>query len=476
MKLFISFFENIAKGAGKPMRTRILEPIFHRLFLSFLLFVIAGLVFHGPLMAKTSEQAETLIVTAEGLVDPNADAYKKDKGLMIDDLRRDAQRQAIEKAVGVYVESSTLVENYLLIEDNVLSKSKGLIKQILEQSSPRLGEDGLMHLQIKAEVFLAEVKTALQSLSRESRLSLIREYGNPTISVAVVIRDANRSSDTVPENSTIAENILKEHFIDFGYRVWSEEYTRLLQQDVGAGQTGRKIADFSVIGEAKFKQTAITLKASGIRVTKHVLTSWTVKCINNHTGEEIYFNNKVPKNKSWADEDQALEDIGRLIGEEFSQDFFESQLMKPSQRYQIQLTGLPDYDTALLFKDEFVGLRNILNAELLNFEMNGLSIYEVECTSSGRNFAQVLNNTILKPLNAKLDGPRMQLMSQHGNVVRVAIDPGSQPGLLQHSLQQSPPASLATASPERIGKLITDRELLDKVSRMNPELGKNRQD
>jgi hypothetical protein len=32
---------------------------------------------------------------------------------------------------------------------------------------------------------------------------------------------------------------------------------------------------------------------------------------------------------------------------------------------------------------------------------------------------------------------------------------------------------LATASPERIGKLITDRELLDKVSRMNPELGKN---
>ncbi len=433
---------------------------------TLLLLLAAVLLMPGWTMA--ADKAETLIVTAEGLVDPNADLYKKDKGLMADDLRRDAQRQAIEKAVGVYVESSTLVENYLLIEDKVLSKSKGLIKQILEQSPPRLGEDGLMHMQIKAEVFIADVKTALQSLSKERRLSLIKEHGNPTISVAVVVRDAKRSTEDVPENSSIADNILKEHFVNFGYRVWSEDYSKLLQQDAGAGKSNRRIADFSVIGEAKFKQTSITLKASGLNITKHVLTSWTVKCINNHTGEEIYFNNKVPKNKSWADEDQALEDIGKLIGEEFSKDFFESQLMKPSQRYQIQLSGLPDYDTAMLFKDEFVGLRNILNAELINFETDGLSQFEVECTTSGGNFAQIVNSTILKPLNAKLDGPQLKLKSQHGNVVRIAIDAGAHPESIQKSMQNSPPASLATASPERINKLIQDKELRDKVNKMNP--------
>jgi hypothetical protein len=436
--------------------------------ISFLL--TAGILFFIPGLGKSADKPETLIVTAEGLADPHAEAYKKDKGLMVDDLRRDAQRQAIEKAVGVYVESNTLVENYLLIEDKVLSKSKGLIKQILEQSSPRLGEDGLMHMQIKAEVFISDVKTALQSLSRENRLSLIKERGNPTISVAVVVRDAKRSTDDVPENSSIADNILKEHFINFGYRVWSEAYTQLLQQDAGGTKSNRRIADFSVIGEAKFKQTSITLKASGIQVTKHVLTSWTVKCINNHTGEEIYFNNKVPKNKAWADEDQALEDIGKLIGEEFTKDFFETQLLKPTQRYQIQLTGLPDYDTAMLFRDEFVGLRNILNAELINFETSGLSQFEVECSSSGGNFAKVINSSILKPLNAKLDGPQLKLMSQHGNVVRIAVDAGSQPGSIAKSMQTSPPASLATASPERINKLIQDKDLLDKVNRMNPSL------
>ena len=420
--------------------------------------------------AADSTSPETIIVTAEGLVDPNAALYAKDKGLMIDDLHRDAQRQAIEKAVGVYVESSTLVQNYLLIEDIVLSKSKGLIKQILEQSSPQLGEDGLMHIQIKAEVFISDVKEALEGLSATNRLRLIKEHGNPTISVAIIVRDAKRGGDASPENSPIAENILKSHFVDFGYRVWSEDYTRILRKDIGTKQTGRRIADFSVIGEVKFRQSTITLKASGIQLTKHALTSWTVKCIDNHTGEEVYFNNKVPRKKSWADEDQALEDIGTLIGNEFTKGFFQSQFMKPSQLYQVQLTGLPDYDTALLFKDEFVGLRTILNAEMINFEQNGLTQYEIECTFGRSNFAGIINSTILKPLNAKLNGPKLKLVSQHGNVVRIALDSGKNPALVQQALVTNPPASLAAAAPERIKKLIEDKQILNKVMQMNQSL------
>lgn len=440
------------------------------LFAALLFTIILRPLLPSAVAIAAVQGPQTIIVTAEGLADPNAAIYHKDKGLMVDDLRRDAQRQAIEKAVGVYVESSTLVANYLLIEDNVLSKSQGLIKQILEETSPRLGEDGLMHMQIKAEVFLSEVKEALQSLSREKRLSLVKERGNPTISVAIVVRDAKRGTDTPPENSPIAENILKAHFVDFGYRVWSEDYTKLLQREAGNNSL-RKAADFSVIGEAKFKQTSITLKASGLKLTKHVLTSWTVKCLNNHTGEEIYFNNKIPKNSAWADEDQALEDIGRLIGDEFNVDFFENQLNRPSQIYQIQLAGLPDYETALLFKDEFAGLRSIIGVALINFEMGGLSQFEVECTTTGNsNFGRILYETILKPLNAKLDGPKLQLMSQHGNVVRIGLSPGAGAEAITQAVLHNPPSSLALASPERIIQLIQDPKIREKIIRMNPSL------
>ncbi|MCK5228598.1 MAG: hypothetical protein KAK02_10340, partial [Desulfobulbaceae bacterium] len=288
----------------------------------FVLMLLAASAVSSVAWAAVPKEPNTIIVSAEGLADPTADTYKRDKGLMIDALRADARRQAIEKAVGIYVESSTLVQNYVLINDKVMTKSKGLIKRIIKETSPQLGKDGLMHMFIKAEVVLSDIKEALKGMSKSSRLSLIREHGNPTISVAVVVRDAKRGSDVAPENSPIAENILKEHFSTFGYRVWSEDYTKLLNKELTGKTTSRRVADFSVIGEAKFKQASVTLRASGLTLTKHVLTSWTVKSIDNHTGEEIYFNNKVPRNKSWADEDAALADIGKLIGNEFSQDFF----------------------------------------------------------------------------------------------------------------------------------------------------------
>ena len=83
-----------------------------------------------------------------------------------------------------------------------------------------------------------------------------------------------------------------------------------------------KAADFQIIGEVKVKQLSAKLAASGLTITKTALTSWTVKAIDKGTGEEIYTNTKMPKNTSWATEDAALADIGKLVGDEFSKNFF----------------------------------------------------------------------------------------------------------------------------------------------------------
>jgi hypothetical protein len=137
-----------------------------------LICLVLGVV--GPVQAQ-----DTIVVTAEGLADPNAETYARDKGLLVDDLRRDARRQAVEKAVGVFVEGSTLVENYVTIEDRVLSETQGLIKRVIKESKPWVGEDGFAHMLIKAEVYLKGVEDALKTMSRQTRVSYIREYGNP---------------------------------------------------------------------------------------------------------------------------------------------------------------------------------------------------------------------------------------------------------------------------------------------------------
>lgn len=455
-------------------QTKLLSISFN---LAGLLSTLAIILAAAPLLASTSQ---TIIVSAEGLADPNAEAYSRDKGLMIDALRQDARRQVIEKAVGTFVDSATLVENYILISDKVFTHSKGIIKKIVKESPPWLGEDGFMHILLKAEVYISSIKDALQDMSRTEKINLIKEHGNPKISVAITIRDAKRGSYVNLERSPIAENILKEHFSKFGYRVWSEEVTDKLkigieertavrnQAETTFSVTQLKASDFTVRGQAKFKELNVTLRASGLTITKYALTSWTISCVDNNTGEEIYFNNKVPRNKSWSDEDAALEDIGKLIGKEFSQGFFEDHLMRSSKIFQMQVYGLPDYDTGSMFKKEMIGLRSILNVDFRNFDAQGLSVYEVEFAGTRGNFNEIVNNTVVKPLNMKFGEKVFKLISAQGEVVKINFHTDKDMKKLVRKFETMPPASLANAAPERLQSLVRDQSTMSKVAAVNP--------
>lgn len=409
---------------------------------------------------KAAKGEKLLLVSAEGLADVNADVYKKDKGIMVDDLRNDAKRQIIEKAAGVFMESSTVVENYAVLEDKVFSKSQGFIKNIVKESPHWVGEDGFAHMLMKAEVQIGEIKEALKTISKAQRISLLKELGNPKISVKIIARDAERGDDSGRERSVVAENVLKEHIKGFGYTVWSEMENKANQP----------VADFTIDGEAKFKVLRHTLPASGVKLEKYVLTSWSVRCLNNHTGEEIYFNNKVPEKTSWATEDLATKEIGKMIGSEFSADFFAEHLQQPSIIYQLEVMGMPDYDTGELFKREFIGLRSVLNVDFRNFNANGPSLYEVEFAGNRQNFTSIVNNNIIKPINQKIGANSLKLLSAHGNMIQIGFAAPRTSAELSKRLEGLPPSGLSEASPERLKSLVKSDTAKEKLSAMNVQL------
>lgn len=445
----------------------VVKGLYALIFFAFFIFPSS---FFSSIQAADSSQ--TIIVSAEGLADPNAKTYQKDKGLLLDALRKDAQQRIVEKAVGLYVESSTLVENYELVHDRILTRTKGLIKQVIKESNPWIGEDGFAHLLMKAEVYVSSVQQALKKMSRTERIYLIKKHGNPKISVAIFIQD---------KRSDIAENVLKERLKSFGYRVWSEKISQKLkiqlaershlenfpESTISISQS--KSSDFTILGRTRFKTLSHTLQPSNITITKHALTSWTVSCVNNHTGEEIYFNTKVPRGKSWSSKSAAIQDIGRLMGREFSQDFFSQHLHKPTEIYQLQVLGLPNYDIGTMFKKEFLGLRPIINVDFRSFDESGLSLYEIEFAGGRGNFNQIVNDTIIKPLNQKLEENCFKLVSTHGNKVRVTFKTMYDPQTLLAKIKSAPPASLAQASPQRLKELIKSEESLKKVKEINPQ-------
>jgi len=430
---------------------------------STLAVLILVVLLAAPLTRALAQESKTITVSAEGLADPNADTYKRDKGLMLEDLRADAKRQVIEKAVGSFMETSTLMQNYTLVHDKVLSRSQAVIKRIVKESQPWVGEDGFAHLLLTAEVYTGQVKDVLTQMGTQERVSLIKDYGNPRIAVAINIRDAERGVDIKPERSEVAENILKERVKGFGYRVWS--------QNQPAQSGSAPAADFAISGEAKFKTVSAKLQASGLTVTKYVLTSWSVKCVDNHTGEEIYFNNKVPERQSWADEDQAIKEIGQIIGSEFSKQFFEDHLQAPSAIYQLRVMGLPSFEGAQMLRKEFIGLRSVLNVDLRDFDRSGGSLFEVEFAGGRANFNQFLQSAILAPLNQKLGREALTLESAHGAVVTVgykSLDPAE----LMARLQKYPPAGLTQAAPERLKDVVKSEETLKKVAELSPDTAK----
>ncbi len=374
---------------------------FYKINFIFLIFSITFAVF-----AKT----ESIEITAIGVADANAEIYKKDRGLMLDNLRTDAKKRAIEKAVGCFVSSETIVENFQMIKDRVVKSSSGMIKRIISEGKPEIKKDGFAYLEIKAEVRLGAIENALTELSQKERISLIKEKGNPKISVSIQLENNKGTAQ-----SEIAENILKEKLSSFGYRVWSKK------EGKGKRRFRKRKTDFLISGKAKIFTNKLKSSYTDLEIEEFLLNSWTITCEDELTGEEIYFNNQIPKNKRWGSEDLAIKDIGELIASEFNQGFFDKQLMKVSTICQLEIENIPSFTHAKNFQKEILTLRKILNCRIDEFDTE-VSFFEVEMSDTRESFLSMINYSVIEPLNKKLGSEKYKLVSAKAGCIKIIYE------------------------------------------------------
>lgn len=413
----------------------------------------------APAPATTTTTANTGIMTisAMGLADPSDPRYQQDKGgdagLLNADLREDARRQLVEKAVTLYIEQNSLSKNYALVRDKLLAKSGTFIQAVLEEQPPQLGKDGLMSLTTRATVRVRDVQKSLNQMSADERIEFIRNNGDPRISVAITAKSAESDPAAPAQRSPVAENLLKERIRSFGFRLWNDD----MAKDNKGG------ADFAVTGEAKFKKLSAKLAASGITVEKFVLTSWTVKATDKKSGEEIYYNTQIPEKTSWATEDEALRDIGKLIGEEFSKGFFLAHFHFSGQKVRLKLQGLPNKDTARMLMHELSGLRSVLAANLAS-SSSGDAVFDIELSGGLSNPIELVEAGILKPLNRKLGKQCFNAGTGSGSEVVVMLETGCKDAAVLSRLDTLPPAALIEAPQTRREAVVKNPETLRKIS------------
>jgi hypothetical protein len=114
------------------------------------LFIVASAL---PLMAQ-----ETKTVTAEGVAAIQGNALDIARDAAIED----AQKRAVEQAIGILIDSQTQVENFQLISDNILAQTKGYIKQYTIAGETVDGT--LLRVRINAEVALDKLTDDLGAI------------------------------------------------------------------------------------------------------------------------------------------------------------------------------------------------------------------------------------------------------------------------------------------------------------------------
>jgi eukaryotic-like serine/threonine-protein kinase len=380
----------------------------------------------APVVAVANTPAPapgTLVISALGLVDPQEARFGGNMAAAQVEARNDAKRQLVEKALALYVDGASLATNHALLETKLLANSGTFIRSVLQEDAASAAKGGTVEMQTRAVVNMRDVQRSLNQLSREERVEFIRNKGDPRISIRIDIANAEGAAFP-PGRSQLAENVVKDRIKSFGFRVFAPE---------GDNSASAQAADFAIKGEVKLKQLSTKLPASGLTITKTALTSWTLKAIETASGEEVYLSTKLPTGQSWASEDQALAEIGKLVGDEFSRNFFLQHFEFRTQKTNLLFTGLPEGGSALLLR-ELRGMRAVLDAQAAQ-EAGRFQVQLAEGSAP-----DLVQDAIVRPLNAKLGLDCFALAGTAGSDVTIAYSATCATPQMRTKLESGPPA------------------------------------
>ncbi len=121
-------------------------------------FRFTMVLFSAFLACSAAWAQETKTVTAEGVAVIQGGA----RDIARDQAIEDAQKRAVEQAIGILIDSQTQVENYQLISDKILSQTKGYIKRY--SIAGETVEDTLLRVTINAEVSLGQLSDDLSGI------------------------------------------------------------------------------------------------------------------------------------------------------------------------------------------------------------------------------------------------------------------------------------------------------------------------
>ena len=320
-----------------------------------LLLLLTVLV--SPVYGK---DAEVVDVMAEGVSSAQDTAIARDLAL------RDAQRRAVEKGVGVYIDAETQLENLQVIEDSILSTSQGYLLPDYKILSEGMEFDGLYHLVLSAKVRLGKLSDDLVLLDELHKTGLIKRADNPRIMISIN-REVNGSMAAFDTAITNLSEVLASH----GHEVVTgadDDCEILISGSIAIGKSGPL-----KIGVVTVSPVTAELEVKGI---------W--------TGNSSVIFSKVVRSKSTNTEVEAIADACKNAGDYLAGSILKN-IVSDTNKIELQLRGVSYEDFEQLTRN-LIRIRGVLNRYTRSYDENSHSIIDIESTGHSWQLVQKLRD------------------------------------------------------------------------------------
>ncbi|TET67516.1 MAG: hypothetical protein E3J45_04760, partial [Candidatus Zixiibacteriota bacterium] len=233
----------------------------------FLLVILCPLCI--LVLAADISAQEEITVTSTGL----GVIIAGDVGKARDEALNDALRKAVEQAVGTIISARSVVENAVLIQDNIYSKTSGYIKSYnLVREGKSVNIPNTYEVAITATVSKASIKDDLAALG-----ILIERKGFPRMMVLIEEKNIEQHQWVrEAHNLNTAEQKVQEIFRNKGFEFVDQKTAfRNLQRDqemaINRGDTeaavalgNRSGAEVIITGNAIAKKSSATVELGGM--------------------------------------------------------------------------------------------------------------------------------------------------------------------------------------------------------------------
>lgn len=343
----------------------------------------------------------------------------------------DALRKAVEQALGTYIDSQTRVENFVLVEDRILSWSKGYVSryEIVEDSkqSPELYQ-----VTVAATVDVANLQDDVRAVQE-----LIANMGNPRLMFLIDEQNVGDVTDQFhyfAVNMTAAETAMMTRFMEKGFDVVdpavsrrAKERDRILAAISGDAKAAALIAS-SQQAEVVITGKAVAKVAQGINLggMKSCQANLTARVVDADVGSVIATGSKHAA-QVHIDEvtggTKAIEKAANSLADELAGKILEKWRNKfyNSTVVRLVISGIGTYREAVNFKNS---LQYYARGIKLVYERNivaGAAEYDVEITGNARQLARELDG-------AQIGGYQLSVFSVTQNKLILKANPmGLQP-------------------------------------------------